>query len=286
VIVLSDVDGTLVRSGVHESSACLALFDLLRANRVEYVLATSRPWGSLCNVLPQTVEKARYCVCADGAITFEPSADGPQVINRKILLWGDEIISRILSVRPPNSSLLVFLDDRNDFSVAADVRGEHVGCLAAIIGSRRLIALRDLKANSGILSVGILGSSEQCEGLLRFIERDRVISRQGTARVYPEVRVRETGLHWCDVTSYLADKRIAVEHLLTEGLIGTSGKVRPIIVLGDGDNDVRMAGLAEMAYCPPWATAAMKAVAREVECEGIEEFLRTVEIRLRSWLGA
>ena len=285
MIVISDADGTLISPTVPESSACLSLFELLRANRVSYILATSRPWVSLVEVLPRTVQNARYCVCADGAITLKPTVDGPVVIARSVLSSSDEMVSRILKARPPGSSLYIFLDDRSEFLVAGDINISHMRHSASILGSRRFIPLSKLVGHEGILSIGILGSHKQCSTLMTLLKRDNIVSRKGAVRVYPEVRISSTSLYWCDVTSSLADKRLAVVSLLADGKLGSSEEIRPVIVLGDGDNDARMARLADLAFCPPWANPAMKHIAHEIECKDVQEFLKVIRIRIRTELG-
>src|SRR5271170_2334776 len=135
MIVLSDVDGTLISPTVPESTACLSLFELLRVNGVNYVLATSRPWASLTEVLPRTVEYAQYCICADGAITLAPIPGAPVVISRNILSPDEDIVSRVLSAKPPGCSFCIFLDDRAEFLVAGEVDSAHVEYLTYILGS-------------------------------------------------------------------------------------------------------------------------------------------------------
>lgn len=281
MIVISDVDKTLIDVGATEGSACRRLFAALREQGVPFGFATSRPIESVERALPFSTGLASFLVCSDGGVIVERDPRGQwQVIHRQTLSSPLELLPMILDCAPSTSSLFVFGDDRTQYSVAVRTTSDHERAAAEILGSRTRMALEDVQdKEAGVLSIAILDDQANCRRACEDIERSPAMTLEPlTIRVYDEVRVeRNPMLWWCDVMSVTTDKGTACKWLLEQEEFATARRDGGLIVLADGDNDAQLVEQADIAYCPPWASHLLqgkgKVVNDVVDCE---EFLTVI----------
>jgi hydroxymethylpyrimidine pyrophosphatase-like HAD family hydrolase len=133
------------------------------------------------------------------------------------------------------------------------------------------------------LSVGILGPKAKCELAAEcFSPGGDAASRPRYCRIrlFDEVRVEED-LWWCEVSAADADKGIALARLLGAGRYSCSA---PLVVLGDGSNDVGMATLADIAICPPWASETLREIGTVItNVQSCRQFVTAVSERIANW---
>lgn len=138
MILVSDVDRTLVEPGGLESQVCRDFFAWLVAKRIPYCLATARSYPSLRQVLPASIRGARAAICSDGVISLYRSPDSSQFsVVYRALLRDAALVLDVLD-RPSRNvlSTFVFLDDRSDYHVVLNMASEHATSVSAILNGR------------------------------------------------------------------------------------------------------------------------------------------------------
>ncbi len=262
MIVVSDVDNTLVDPGGGESKSCRRLFATLRADNTAFGFATSRSYPSLTAVLPVSTKLSDFNICSDGAILLaRRDGTGPvaEVVHRVCLTFPRKYLDPVARLRSRNASCFVFFDDQSGYSVAADIVPAHRESLERILQGRVLIGRVGVTPamKSDVLSIGILDTLEDCNS---FGDHMTELCHDWNLRVriYPELRVPELDLYWCEFSAHGAEKSVGVRTLCAFGNIDLSPHA--LVVLGDGENDIELARMADFAFCPPWASLGMLSV--------------------------
>ena len=286
MIVVSDVDRTLVDAGGSEGEACTSFFGWLAAVGVPYCFATARSYPSLEDVLPTSIKRASGAICSDGALSLERvgNSAGMRVVRRVIFADIETLNCDVGASVSREMSKFVFLDDRSKYHVLMDPATKHAASMGPILGTRP-VTVQNLGSaidEKNVLSVGFLGSLAECQELA--VEVARCGRKEWIVRVYEELRVHRRGLWWCDVSAQEADKANAVQALLRSGLLtDVSG---PLVVLADSDNDISLAEASDVAFSPPWSTAQLAEVTEQIPgVESCGEFITKVWERVGKLLG-
>lgn len=285
MLVISDIDGTLLDRGGEETDACVHLFSTLREAGVTYGFATSRPLESLTRILPVSVQGAAFAVCSEGGITAQRNEKEEwSVVRRCTLESSAAILARILQDAASEASVFAFGDDLAGFRVAVRAAQNHEEAIRSILSTRERLDLETiLPIEDGVLSIGVLSSREASLLMRSRLETpDAASSEALIIRVYEEVRVAASpALWWCDVMPADADKAVSCAWLLCQEALSLSTARGGIILLADGENDIRLAELAETTYCPPWANSLLKQRATVIKSvANCEQFVRAVAAEL------
>jgi hydroxymethylpyrimidine pyrophosphatase-like HAD family hydrolase len=282
MIVVSDVDLTLIDPGGIESENCRHLFDVLADNNVIYGFATSRSFTSLGYVLPESLKRADFCICSDGAITLTRQSTDWLVSRRSILSGVRDILSAVFELCSSTASIFVFLDDRSDFRAEIRLSPRHLDMVAPILQGRSwsyLIPEPDI--SGGVLSVGVLASYRECMSLSRQVSSTFSYRDKLRVRVYEEVRIPVPDLWWCELSAWDADKGVALDAFMEKLRHRARNNSSPIIALGDGENDLGLANRADFTLCPPWANAELQRLGEVVPgVRDCQEFIRVITARL------
>jgi len=263
VIVIADVDRTLIEPGGSESDECALLFAALAAQEVSYGFATARGYPSLVSVLPRSISKAQFSIRSDGAILLAAPAaarnePGLRVVHRCTVPDVLRVFDLVRSLRDFSAMTFAFLDDRSNYAVGTE--DDFIGDieLSTILQGRPRLRLREILAvgREDVLSVGILADRLECEQFAVKLSSILKQSPDFRLRVFPEVRIPEQGLWWCEVSAELADKGAALGELVAGGHIDLSKL--PVVVLADGENDLALAEYGDLVLCPPWAAQSLK----------------------------
>ncbi len=285
MMIVADIDRTLVDAGDEETFECRALFKDLVRRGVLLGLASARSLPSVAQVLPKGYEIASFFICSDGAISFSEAKYNHHVLCRAVLNQPAQVIQRFGDIELSDSSLFVFYDERAHLAVDVALAPLHRPFLSQILQGRTCVerGRGDLGlGGSGALSVGILGSRAKCERAGAHLSTSGGNGTGTRVRVFDEIRIEED-LWWCEVSATDADKGVALAKLLGSGRYSGSA---PLIVLGDGSNDVGMALLADIAMCPPWAAESLSAVATVVgDVRSCREFVATILEKMPNWGG-
>lgn len=279
MIVVSDVDGTLIDPGATEGYHCRRFFKRLAAGGSVCGLASSRSLPSLLAAVPYALAHSRFAICSDGALTYwrMSKASDLVTVRRATLAESSEVLAclRRVPIAAP-TSLFVFMDDRKDLCVFGDIKAVHESLMPRVLQGRPLNRLEKWPAADGVLSVGLLSSRAQVVLAANLLAEATV---DVNVRIFPEHRLPDSGLWWCEVTSYAADKRHALEFLLNTGHIDKA-KV-PLVLLGDGLNDIPLAHICDRVICPSWgASTLLRLATTVVHALGSESFVKEVDERL------
>ncbi|HJU09255.1 MAG TPA: HAD hydrolase family protein, partial [Candidatus Binataceae bacterium] len=241
---------------------------------------------SIAEILPTGYEVASFFICSDGAISFAGAKDNYSVLDRAVLRQPTQVSQWFSDIDPFDTSLFVFYDDRANLEVDVSLAWLHSRFLSQILQGRTYVKLAREDVGSrglGALSVGILGPKEKCElaaEQLKVIAQNKNVAEDFRVRVFEEIRIADD-LWWCEVSALDADKGVALAKLLDCGRYSSSA---PLIVLGDGSNDVGMAMLADVALCPPWASEALSAVATVVaNVRSCRQFVMAISEKIANW---
>lgn len=280
MILVSDVDRTLLDPGSTEGPKCRELFKRAAAGGATCGLASSRALPSLREAVPHALAVSAFAVCSDGAISYRRTERNALAVVRRALLRNWSSILRSLccdSCRNGigNASIFAFLDDRHDLRVCASVDDAHRPIIGELMQGRELVALSSLPSDGDVLSVGVLTSeigALTAHGLLQSVGPGVHL------RVFEELRTPGSELWWCEASSLSADKAHAFDAL---GALGSNDWIGPVVLLADGVNDVPLAERADFVFCPPWSAPPLLELATEVvQSDDCEQFLGEVSFRL------
>jgi hydroxymethylpyrimidine pyrophosphatase-like HAD family hydrolase len=288
MILVTDVDRTLIDAGARETPCCRAFFRDLRASGVTIGIASARSLPSILEVLPFCSALASFIICSDGALLFTRERGQLSVARRANVQDVDLLAQAFSESRADDSSVFVFSDDRAMLTVFGEVSSVHQRHLPEIVQDRPYVAV-DLATSeqpSGALSVGVLGTRLCAEAVAHDVAaylREANRFQHFNIRVFDEVRL-PGDLWWCDVSAAAADKKDAMSWLLAEN--PTVAAQRELVVLCDGLNDMGLATLADLALCPPWAAAPLAQVATTLAgVSSCDDFVREAGKRIHERLG-
>lgn len=280
MIIITDVDKTLLSPGRRESATTIEIFRRANGAGALIGLATSRPLSSLRADMPTVLELADFMICADGAYTLVRACPGDDLLlHHRNLLEEPAAIWRRLrdSIDLRDMTAFVFLDDQTDYRVCvagADPASEFV---QSVVGARPMLTLAEsteierlLGGVEGrhVLSLGVLAVRK----LIEAVHHDtNEWGSHLSVRTYPELRFGGPEKWWLDITSSNCDKFFALTRFLHDRLEVSDR----IVMLCDGENDVALATHADVVFCPPWAVASIRQLphARTLAADDCDEFI-------------
>lgn len=220
-LVVSDIDGTLLKSGQDRlSDDVRAELERIGAASKTLAFASGRSLKSMTRILGELAESA-YLICLDGAFT---SYRGRVVYTRPIgasdvmrVIRADEYRDCSLLLCTPEFSYI--LRGTEDF--AAEVCGLHTD---------------EIRYADSLYEI--------CEPICKI----SVFSQSGTPKPLafcpPSLRVCYNSKGWCEYVSAIANKGLAVSDLQMRLYLSKLDTA----CLGDGENDFEMMKKAKYAY--------------------------------------
>ncbi len=189
------------------------------------------------------------------------------MVDRAMLAGVVKVAEALDRIGPSMTSLFQFGDDRVHYAVKGRVAPQHEGLLEPLLQGRSFERAR-IDNEDRTLGVGLLGDREQCDQAQASVAKLQ-LRRSVTTRIYPEHRLPEVNLWWCDVTSGEADKSTALLRVVRD-----LDQRRPIVLLADGANDIGLASVADLVLAPVWADSGLMARATVIPgASGCAEFV-------------
>jgi len=262
MIVVLDIDKTLIDPGGVEGDSCRSFIDSLVAAGDTIVLASARSLPSMWAGVPYALAQATFAICSDGAVTAGRSYPGAPMEVVRVVALDDAAAAASLAgafrMNNPSCSVFAFLGPGMSYNVWVTLSRDHRGSLDRILNGRPYSEPLSSEAPE-CLSVAVLGSKT----IVRSFQ-DHVPERvDWILRVYEEVRSLSGDLWWSEITSRHADKSEALAWLAASQSPRLPSD-SPVLFVGDGKNDTSVAALADVVVCPQWADAAMLALANVV----------------------
>lgn len=255
MIVVLDIDKTLIDPGGIEGESCRSFIDSVTADNDVIILASSRSLPSMSAGVPYALAQATFAICSDGAITAARSCQGGPMVVINVVALDDAptavSLANAFAEKSGSCSVFAFFGPETSYMVRATLSGEHRDSLERILNGRPFGEPVMLEAPE-CLSVAVLGS----EAIVENFQYDIPEGGDWFLRIYEEVRGLHDDLWWAEVTSRSADKGAALGWLCAARAALMLGDPR-VLFVGDGRNDISIAALADVVVCPPWADTAI-----------------------------
>jgi hydroxymethylpyrimidine pyrophosphatase-like HAD family hydrolase len=282
VVILADVDGTLIEGGGKVLSSASPLIKVITELNALVVPVSARPVDALARLF-KPFTGVTYAIGSGGGVAAGISQGRVgRILHEKTmdLSLGAELIDAFLRWRDQErGSVWIFCSSRALFRVIESSRHGRLSAeqKAIICGSRPFQPaagtsfhedLHDLRP----LGISFLAAGEPA-GIQRLL-RGVPVPASWRIAVYPELRV--PGWTWVEAFPHAANKAQTCDWLLTAILDVQRGSV-PVIALGDSAEDVGMFRLADLSYCPRGsAQQAIDAATALVDAPAGEPFVSEV----------
>lgn len=235
-LVACDVDGTLLRSGEKEpSERILFAIKALKEAGVNVAIASGRTYGSLIRLF-EPVKDDVYFICCDGAVT---------VYNEKVIYTKQIGIGDVLDVTRreeyAESGVMLCCPERSYVIRGGEEIFRAVECESMEV-PMSCARLYDLK--EPIVKIAVF-SKENKARRLQFSPKS--------------LRVAYSSDEWCEYTSAIANKGLALSDLQTRLYLSKFDT----LAIGDGENDVEMLKKAKVAVSANNAHDSLSSVALE-----------------------
>jgi len=266
MLVVFDMDGTLLNAQSQLSPRTAEALARLRERGIQYTVATGRTLQAALGPLtghgfslPQILK--------NGAVIWQPGETAylqQHLVSRSLL---DTLLPIFTAV---DTTAFVFTLEPNPVHGVyhADLRNDIELRMAAMFEAERELPLRPLSAlpdEAEIINISAITTATALAEI-----RQAVVSLPALV-CYSGVAIRDRQLHWLDIHHGHGSKGNAISALRDQ--LGVS----KVMVFGDGDNDLSMFECADEAYAPSNADDAVKALATAVighhDEDGIAEFL-------------
>lgn len=285
MIIVSDIDGTLISPGFQEDDGSLMLLEPLKRTSSQLILATSRPLCSIRQSIPRMLDASSAVIASDGAVTYQRLNGNLTICDDALLSKGEamQIWRKIHADASLSEGCVVTFYGRDkDYTMEIDkhVLPKLADAIQAVSAGRPIS--ENTHAPSACVSIVLLGYKDELLQLLRKWQ-----SAQGSAmssftvRFYPETRIgfNEFGeLWWLDMSSKNADKSIACANLIEN--MGKS--MQDVIFLCDGENDVNLASISGRVMVPSWAHEDLRALPQSelIQARNVSDYIAQVSTAL------
>lgn len=267
MLVVFDMDGTLLSAESRISDYTAETLRLMRDHQIAYTIATGRtlqaahaPIQGHQFSLPQIIK--------NGAVIWSPDA---QNYSHQHLLTPQEVWHVLALFSIHDICPFVFTLEANNHHAVyhPPLARESDKKLALLFESERelpLLPLSHMPDEAHVINVSAMGPEAAVRSVVDSISSEpHLVSYVGTA-------IQKQSLHWIDIHHSQGSKGNAINTL--RDLLNPES----VIVFGDGENDLSMFACADEAYAPENAEAEVKANASEVighhDEDGVARFLR------------
>ena len=266
-LLVFDMDGTLLDASSRISAYTAETLKLLEKAGIAYTVATGR-----------TLQATR------GPIAGHRFAL-PHIVKNGAAIWcpdkGDYSHTHLLTQQEVWHVLSTFtLQDVTPFVFTLEDDGRHAVYhgplkttsekkLAQLFEDERTLPLEPLSAmphQAHVINVSAMGPESAIKHIIANVQDEPLLV------AYTGKAIEANNLCWLDIHHHQGSKGRAIETLRGELACG------PVIVFGDGENDLSMFEMADEAYAPENANEQVKALATEVighhAEDGIARYLR------------